>query len=56
MKEDLTLADSFSLTEKHALWDEVRRCTFKVNLSDLEYEVLHYSEGDSRSDWTSSHI
>ena len=25
MKEDLTLADSFALTEKHALWDEARR-------------------------------
>ncbi|KAM1078746.1 hypothetical protein ACFX19_026377 [Malus domestica] len=29
MKEDLTLADSFSLAEKHALWDEARQCTFK---------------------------
>ncbi|KAM1206122.1 hypothetical protein ACFX2G_006944 [Malus domestica] len=25
MKEDLTLADSFVLVEKHALWDEARR-------------------------------
>ena len=25
MKEDLTLADSFALAEKHALWDEARR-------------------------------
>ena len=25
MKEDLTLADSFTLAEKHALWDEARR-------------------------------
>ncbi|KAM2848029.1 hypothetical protein COP1_001380 [Malus domestica] len=29
MKEDLTLADSFALAEKHALWDEARQCTFK---------------------------
>ncbi|KAM2111982.1 hypothetical protein ACFX1R_014545 [Malus domestica] len=29
MKEDLTLSDSFVLAEKHALWDEVRQCTFK---------------------------
>ncbi|KAM2983430.1 hypothetical protein FF2_009361 [Malus domestica] len=56
MKEDLTLADSFALVEKHALWDEVRQCIFKANPSDLEYEVPHYSEGDSRSDWTSSRI
>ena len=25
MKEDLTLADSFALAEKHALWDEAQR-------------------------------
>ncbi|KAM2677209.1 hypothetical protein EV1_003798 [Malus domestica] len=25
MKEDITLADSFALVEKHALWDEARR-------------------------------
>ena len=25
MKEYLTLADSFALAEKHALWDEARR-------------------------------
>ncbi|KAM2627661.1 hypothetical protein TB2_001086 [Malus domestica] len=25
MKEDLTLADSFALAEKHALWDEARQ-------------------------------
>ncbi|KAM2538515.1 hypothetical protein TB2_023952 [Malus domestica] len=56
MKEDLTLADSFALAKKHALWDEVRRCPFKANLSDLEYEIPHYSEGDSKSDWTSSHF
>ncbi|KAM1811285.1 hypothetical protein ACFX12_027945 [Malus domestica] len=31
MKEDLTLADSFALAEKHALWDKVRRCPFKEN-------------------------
>ncbi|KAM2507386.1 hypothetical protein ACFX1W_029713 [Malus domestica] len=49
MKEDLTLADSFVLAEKHALWDEVRRCPFKANPRDLEYEVPHYSEGDSKS-------
>ena len=24
MKEDLTLADSFALVKKHALWDEAR--------------------------------
>ncbi|XP_070677890.1 uncharacterized protein [Malus domestica] len=54
MKEELTLVDSFALTEKHALWDEARRCTFKVNSSDLEYEVPHYSKGDSRSDQTNS--
>ena len=48
MKEDLTLADSFALAEKHALWDEVCRCTFKINPSDLEYEVPYYFEGDSR--------
>ncbi|XP_068313759.1 uncharacterized protein [Pyrus communis] len=53
-KEDLTLANSFALADKHALWDKVRRCTFKVNPS--EYEVPHYSEGDSRSDWTSNRI
>ncbi|KAM1492798.1 hypothetical protein ACFX10_024669 [Malus domestica] len=41
---------SFALAEKHALWDEVRRCPFKANSSDLEYEVPHYSEGDSKSD------
>ncbi|KAM1824164.1 hypothetical protein ACFX13_023789 [Malus domestica] len=29
MKEDLTLADSFALAEKYALWDEARQCTFK---------------------------
>ncbi|KAM1048310.1 hypothetical protein ACFX1X_027772 [Malus domestica] len=29
MKENLTLADSFTLAEKHALWDEARQCTFK---------------------------
>ncbi|KAM2878562.1 hypothetical protein FF1_014153 [Malus domestica] len=29
MKEDLTLADFFSLADKHALWDEARQCTFK---------------------------
>ncbi|KAM2685414.1 hypothetical protein EV1_046786 [Malus domestica] len=29
MKEDLTLADSFALADKHALWDEARQCTFK---------------------------
>ncbi|XP_070668768.1 uncharacterized protein [Malus domestica] len=29
MKEDLTLADSFTLAEKHALWDEACQCTFK---------------------------
>ncbi|KAM1579324.1 hypothetical protein ACFX1Z_040778 [Malus domestica] len=29
MKEGLTLADSFALAEKHALWDEARQCTFK---------------------------
>ncbi|KAM1067141.1 hypothetical protein ACFX1Q_023258 [Malus domestica] len=29
MKEDLTLADSFALAEKHALWDEARQCIFK---------------------------
>ncbi|KAM2465939.1 hypothetical protein ACFX1W_004971 [Malus domestica] len=29
MKEYLTLVDSFSLAEKHALWDEARQCTFK---------------------------
>ncbi|KAM1295346.1 hypothetical protein ACFX2H_015163 [Malus domestica] len=50
MKENLTLADSFALAEKHALWDEVRRCPFKANPSNLEYEVPHYSEGDSKSD------
>ncbi|XP_068307438.1 uncharacterized protein [Pyrus communis] len=55
MKEDLTLANYFALAEKHALWDEVRRCIFKANPNDLEYEVPHYSKGDSRSDWTSSH-
>ncbi|KAM1567187.1 hypothetical protein ACFX1Z_045767 [Malus domestica] len=56
MKEDLTLEDSFALAEKHALWDEVRRCPFKANPIDLEYEVPHYFEGDSKSDWTSSRI
>ena len=58
MKEDLTLAYFFSLAEKHALWDEARRCTFKASPSDLEYEVQHYSEGDSRSDKTKiySHV
>ncbi|KAM1233358.1 hypothetical protein ACFX2J_003072 [Malus domestica] len=25
MKKDLTLADSFALAEKHALWDEARQ-------------------------------
>ncbi|KAM2328150.1 hypothetical protein ACFXTH_014644 [Malus domestica] len=50
MKKDLTLADSFALAEKHALWDEVHRCPFKENPSNLEYEVPHYSEGDSKSD------
>ncbi|KAM2796320.1 hypothetical protein COP1_007456 [Malus domestica] len=50
MKEDLTLADYFALAKKHALWDEVCRCPFKANPSDLEYEVPHYSEGDSKSD------
>ncbi|KAM2624310.1 hypothetical protein TB1_031295 [Malus domestica] len=29
MKEDLTLADSFALAEKHALWNEARQCIFK---------------------------
>ncbi|KAM2695552.1 hypothetical protein EV1_040036 [Malus domestica] len=29
MKENLTLANSFALAEQHALWDEVRQCTFK---------------------------
>ncbi|KAM2835144.1 hypothetical protein PS2_032106 [Malus domestica] len=29
MKKDLTLADSFALAEKHALWDEALQCTFK---------------------------
>ncbi|KAM2890905.1 hypothetical protein COP2_009269 [Malus domestica] len=29
MKEDLTLANSFALADKHALWDEARQCTFK---------------------------
>ncbi|KAM1365386.1 hypothetical protein ACFX2F_043814 [Malus domestica] len=29
MKEDLTLADSFALAKKHALWDEAHQCTFK---------------------------
>ncbi|KAM1996080.1 hypothetical protein ACFX15_029069 [Malus domestica] len=29
MKEDLTLANSFALAEKYALWDEARQCTFK---------------------------
>ncbi|KAM1376946.1 hypothetical protein PS1_038898 [Malus domestica] len=29
MKEDLTLADSFAMVEKHALWDEARQCIFK---------------------------
>ncbi|KAM1524619.1 hypothetical protein ACFX10_009201 [Malus domestica] len=29
MKEYLTLADSFTLAEKHAFWDEGRQCTFK---------------------------
>ena len=29
MKEDLTLADSFTLAEKHALWDEARRSRCK---------------------------
>ncbi|KAM0975985.1 hypothetical protein ACFX2C_018947 [Malus domestica] len=47
MKEDLTLAESFAMAEKHAFWDEVRRCPFKENPSDLEYD---YSEGDSKSD------
>ncbi|XP_070668980.1 uncharacterized protein [Malus domestica] len=56
MKEDITLADSFALAEKHALWDEVHRCTFKANLNDLEYEVPHYSEEDSRSDWINNRI
>ncbi|XP_068328298.1 uncharacterized protein [Pyrus communis] len=54
MKEDLTLADPFTLADKHVLWDKARRCTFKANLSNLEYEVPHYSEGDSRSNQTSS--
>ncbi|KAM1702802.1 hypothetical protein FF1_028051 [Malus domestica] len=49
MKEDLTLEDSFALAEKLALWDEVRRCSFKANPSDLEYKVPHYFEGDSKS-------
>ncbi|KAM2941964.1 hypothetical protein COP2_031134 [Malus domestica] len=29
IKEDLTLADIFTLAEKYALWDEARRCIFK---------------------------
>ncbi|KAM1044751.1 hypothetical protein ACFX13_036597 [Malus domestica] len=29
MKEDLTLADSFALAEKLALWDKACQCTFK---------------------------
>ncbi|XP_068319589.1 uncharacterized protein [Pyrus communis] len=29
MKEDITLADSFALAEKYALWDEACQCTFK---------------------------
>ncbi|XP_070675781.1 uncharacterized protein [Malus domestica] len=38
LKEDLTLADSFAMAEKHALWDEVHQCPFKANPSDLKYE------------------
>ncbi|KAM1433345.1 hypothetical protein TB1_014592 [Malus domestica] len=56
MKEDLTLVDSVTLAEKHAFWDEIRRCPFKANPSNLEYEVPHYSEEDSKFDWTSSRI
>ncbi|KAM2165259.1 hypothetical protein ACFX1R_039436 [Malus domestica] len=29
MKKYQTLADSFALAEKHALWDEAHQCTFK---------------------------
>ncbi|KAM1333680.1 hypothetical protein ACFX2F_009684 [Malus domestica] len=42
MKEDLTLADSFSLAEKHAHWDEARRCTFK-DLKKYPTSPLYYS-------------
>ncbi|KAM1123044.1 hypothetical protein ACFX13_004573 [Malus domestica] len=38
MKEDITLADSFALVGKYALWDEACQCTFK----DLKKYPTYY--------------
>ncbi|KAM0956673.1 hypothetical protein ACFX2I_024853 [Malus domestica] len=47
MKEDLTLADSFALAEKHALWDEARQCTFK----DLKKYSTSHPYYPNRKQW-----
>ncbi|KAM2162999.1 hypothetical protein ACFX1Q_040728 [Malus domestica] len=53
MKEDLTLADSFTLVEKHALWDKARQCTFK-NLKKYPTSLLYYPNWKQRM--THSHV
>ncbi|XP_068338877.1 uncharacterized protein [Pyrus communis] len=53
MKKDLTLADSFTLVEKHALWDEVRQCTFK-DLKNYPTSLPNYPNRKQRK--TDSHV
>ncbi|KAM1119952.1 hypothetical protein ACFX15_043310 [Malus domestica] len=53
MKEDLTLADSFALAEKHALWDEVRQCTFN-DLKKYPTSPPYYPKRKQRR--THSHV
>ncbi|KAM2523280.1 hypothetical protein PS1_030122 [Malus domestica] len=40
MKEDLTQVDSFTLAEKHALWDKVYRCTFLLSKSEAMEDLF----------------
>ncbi|KAM1721513.1 hypothetical protein ACFX12_023050 [Malus domestica] len=49
MKEDLTLADSFALVEKHALWDEARRAEKALKQPRKESVVAQRKEDERHS-------
>ena len=49
MKKDLTLADSFALAEKHALWDEARRAEKALEHPQKELVVAQRKEDGKRS-------
>ena len=48
MKEDVTLADSFTLAEKHALWDEARRAEKAPEQPKKESVVAQRKEDGKR--------